>query len=127
MRPASLTPQPLVACVLTALAVVAVWASSAGTGVGLLSQHAVPSVLVAASLTAALLWTYRLPVEFGYHTKIQLTSVPLYLMAVLLPPPLAALCAGLGAWAGELSVRKKRHNHLSDMATTAARFALLAL
>src|SRR5947209_7849048 len=73
MRFASLVPQPLMACVLTVLAVAAAWASAAGTGNALLSPPALPGVLVAAGLTAGLLWTYRLPVEFGSHTKIQLT------------------------------------------------------
>jgi len=53
--------------------------------------------------------------------------VAYYLLAVLAPPPLAALAAGLGALAGELSRRPTSGVYLSDIATESGRRVLLVL
>jgi HD-GYP domain-containing protein (c-di-GMP phosphodiesterase class II) len=66
------------------------------------------------------------PIHLRYHTKVAMMSVPLYLMAVLLPPPLAALAAGLGWLIGETLVRRERRNRPSDIAITTARWVVVA-
>jgi len=48
-----------------------------------------------------------------------------YLLAVLTPPPLAALAAGLGALAGEVSRQAISGSYLSDIATESGRRVLL--
>jgi len=56
-----------------------------------------------------------------------LFTVAYYLLAVLVPPPLAALAAGLGALTGELSRRGSSGAYPSDIATEAGRRVLMVL
>jgi signal transduction histidine kinase len=56
-----------------------------------------------------------------------MASVPFYLLAVLVPPPLAATAAGLGALLGELSVREQRGNSAGDIASEVGRRVLVVL
>jgi putative nucleotidyltransferase with HDIG domain len=53
--------------------------------------------------------------------KIAPSSVPIYLLAVLLPPALAVAAAGVAVLAAELSVRAQRGTYLSDIITQAGR------
>jgi signal transduction histidine kinase len=63
----------------------------------------------------------------GHKTKLQVATVPYYLMAVLLPVPLAATAAGVAALAGELMLRRERGLLYGDIAGAAGRRALLVL
>ncbi|MGH2442211.1 MAG: HD-GYP domain-containing protein [Chloroflexota bacterium] len=78
--------------------------------------------LVAAALIVGEALSYHFPLSVRSNTKIEMGSVPLYLMAVLLPPPLAACTAALGTLAGEFSVREMRHTSRSDAGKQALRY-----
>ncbi len=78
-------------------------------------------------LVGALYAAYQYPVHLRTHTKVCMTGIPYYLLAVLLPPPLAATAAGLGAVCAEISVRRERGSRPSDTATEAGRRVLLVL
>src|SRR5919198_809995 len=56
-----------------------------------------------------------------------MSSVPFYLLAVLVPPPLAATAAGMGALLGELSMRARRGNRAGDIASEVGRRVLVVL
>jgi hypothetical protein len=71
---------------------------------------------------------YQFPIHLRRSQKVEMTSVALYLMAVLLPSaPLASICAGLGVLAGEMLVRSQRGNYISDVATAVGRWAIVVL
>jgi hypothetical protein len=85
------------------------------------------TTVVALALVGAIYAAYQFPVHLRTHTKVCMTGVPYYLLAVLLSPALAATAAGIGALAGELSVRTARGARPSDMATETGRRVLLIL
>src|SRR5205823_660410 len=70
---------------------------------------------------------YRFPLHIRRKTKIYMSSVPFYLLAVLVPPPLAATAAGAGALLGELSMRSQRGTLAGDVASEVGRRVLVVL
>jgi hypothetical protein len=115
----------IVTAVLAALVLLAVWLLAGITPAsrpdGLL--HAA----LAAALAAAVYLATRFPVHLRYQVKVEMGTVPLYLMAVVLPPPLAALAAGCGLGAIEWALRRNRGHHPGDIATQAGRWALIEI
>ncbi len=83
--------------------------------------------LVAALLVAALIWTDTHPIHLRRQIKVHLTTLPLYLMAVLLPPPLAALASGLGILIAQWKMRPQTGNLPSDIATAISRWVVIIL
>src|SRR5437868_8168553 len=83
--------------------------------------------LFALGLVAAIVVAYRFPIQIRRKTKVYMSSVPFYLLAVLVPPPLAATAAGVGALLGELSVRSQRGTFASDIASEVGRRVLVVL
>jgi HD-GYP domain-containing protein (c-di-GMP phosphodiesterase class II) len=78
-------------------------------------------------LVGTVILAYRFPVYIRHNTKICVFTVPLYLIAVLLPPPIAATAAGLGILGGEVSVQTRHANSLWDIATHTGRWMLVVL
>jgi putative nucleotidyltransferase with HDIG domain len=118
-------PQPAVAVALAgggALSIVATWV---WPGV---APPPPPSAWALAILFAgAIVVAYRYPVQVRQQTKVAMVTVVYYLLAILVSPPLAALGAGLGALAGEVSRRRISGAYPSDMASEAGRRALIVL
>jgi diguanylate cyclase (GGDEF)-like protein len=117
LRAARLWPQPLVGaatagCALLALAALW-WRAPAGPGG--------PAVVLAVVLALAVVAAHRFPLGGRGRTKLGLASVPYYLMAALLPAPLAAVAAGLGALGGDLAVRRARGLLAGDIASQVGR------
>jgi hypothetical protein len=83
--------------------------------------------LVALLLVAAIILTSQFPIHIRYYQKIDISSLVLYLIAVLLPPPLAATTAGLGVLTSELALRARRGTYLSDIVTLASRWVIIVL
>src|SRR5262245_32930558 len=71
--------------------------------------------VIAIILVAGVVLAYQFPLHVNYHFKIEVNTVPLFLMAVLLPPPLAATAAGLSILVAELAVRSRRGSYFSDV------------
>src|SRR5947209_6031168 len=70
-------------------------------------RHSVTSLftlLLGSALVILVVLAYRFPIHIWHEAKIYMASVPLYLLAVLLPPPLAVVAAGLGKFGGEMAV-----------------------
>lgn len=120
--------QPVVGIGAAALAgmVVAVsWINTMGVPGSAAGQPA--NLLLALCLVAATVAAYQFPIHIIPKTKIYMASVPYYLMAVLLPPPLAATAAGLAALSGEASVQTKRGTTAGQIAAETGRRMLIVL
>ncbi len=122
--------QPLVAVAIGALAALGLggsyWPYLHRPG-GASTLGSLPLLLCAMALLVCVVLAYKFPIHLRFQLKIYMTSVPLYLMAVLLPPPLAATLAGAGMLTGELMVQAERKNYPSDIATNVARWIPVAL
>ncbi len=116
----SLTPQPAVGSATAALAVLALlatWRTASSALVG----FDLSSLGLATGLAGAVVFAYQYPIHARHQTKVYLFTVVYFLLAVLTPPLLAAVAAGAGALAGEISRRASSGAYLSDMATEAGR------
>jgi signal transduction histidine kinase len=122
-----LLPQPLVGAGTVALALLVLVAAWITAPMRIGGPQTVRVVLAALFLIGAIAVAYRFPIPIRRQTKVQMTSVPFYLLAVLVPPPLAATAAGVGALLGELSVRARRGNSAGDIASSAGRWVLVVL
>jgi len=87
----------------------------------------VPVMLLALFLIGAIVVANRFPIHIRRKTKVYMTSVAFYLLAVLVPPALAATAAGVGALLGELSMRAQRGNSAGDIASEVGRRVLVVL
>jgi signal transduction histidine kinase len=106
------------------MALVAVWIRAPG---GISGPGTVPVALLALGLVIAIVVATRFPIHIRRKTKVHMASVPFYLLAVLVPPALAATAAGVGALLGELSVRAQRGNSAGDIASEVGRRVLVVL
>ncbi|MDQ2904321.1 MAG: HD-GYP domain-containing protein [Chloroflexota bacterium] len=84
-------------------------------------------ILLAGFLAGAIVVSYRYPINIRLHVKIQMSTVAFYLLAVLLPPPVAASVAGIGILVAEVSVQARSQNLASDIAVQGARYILSVL
>jgi HD-GYP domain-containing protein (c-di-GMP phosphodiesterase class II) len=119
--------QPQIAIWTLSLALAAVVASYSWDVRALASAVSAGTLPLALVLVACCLLACQFPIYIRHNTQICILSVPLYLMAALLPPPIAATSAALAITAGELSVRHLRGTYPSDIATIAGRWILLVL
>jgi diguanylate cyclase (GGDEF)-like protein len=125
-RAARLFPQPGVAIITISLAVVALIAGLVVRGVALGSEP-IGIGFETLALAGAIVLAYQYPIHIRLHLKVQGSTMVYYLIAVLLPLPLAVAAAGLGTLVGELSVRRQRKLQASDIATAVGRWLLLIL
>ena len=87
---------------------------AAGPSAAIDSRDLLLGLFLAGAVAAA----YQFPIHAEHRLKVEMTTVPLYLMAVLLTfTPFAGACAGLGVLAGEMLVHKTRGNYISDTVT----------
>ena len=124
----SLLPQPLVGGGTVVLALVtlsASWAAERVPARGL--DLSGTTLALAVLLVGAIVAAYHYPIHVRHQTKVVLVTVVNYLLAVLMPPPLAALTAGLGALGGEVSRRRASGAYPSDIASEVGRRTLMVL
>ena len=117
-------PQPLVAFLVTGLAfgLVALTAAHTGSIFVISARDFVLLILVVAVVLAE-----HFPIHVRENTKVQMTTAPIYLIAVLYPPAIAAAAAGFAMLTGELTVRRQKGNYPSDIATDVGRWMIAAL
>lgn len=118
-----LTSQPLTGTVAAAAGLVLTFGAWLAAPPSLNPQLGLLILLLLASLQLS----YQFPIHIRYVTKIYMGSLPLYLIAVLLPPPIAATVAGLGLAWGELGVQGKKGTYYSDIACQAGRWMVVSL
>jgi HD-GYP domain-containing protein (c-di-GMP phosphodiesterase class II) len=119
--------QPQVAVITLSLALIAAVASYGWDVQSLVSATSAEKLPLALVFIAGCLLAYQFPIYIRHNTKICVLSIPLYLMAVLLPPPIAATAAAVAMTSGELLLRHRRGTHPSDVATTTGRWILIVL
>lgn len=118
-----LAPQPLIAACTSAAAVILTARSWGNMG-----SDSLPGTLALTLLLfIALSLSYKFPVHIQQGTKLCMGTVPLYLLAALIPAPLSALVAGTGVLVGNWTVRAERALYLSDMLTDAACWSTLVV
>jgi len=122
-----LYPQPLIGAgtlALAVLAVVAFWMRGSFTSTATSNPA---QALTSLFLVVAVVLAYRFPIHIRRDVKIYMASIPLYLIASLLSPPLAAVTAGLGVLTSQLNIRSQRGGYLSDVATETGRWIIVVL
>jgi hypothetical protein len=120
----ALLAQPWVALATMLLAVGALAASWLSPITQVTRPPSLTDALLAAVLIVTLVLTQRFPIHVRQNSKIHLGSVPLYLMATLLPPPVAVSATLLGMLGGEVMMRRQRGGYWSDIATQVGRWTL---
>ncbi len=117
-------PQPLIAAILTLLAAVALgwsyWHSPA------LDQW-LWQVGIAGILVCLVIAAYRFPIHIETHTKVEVVTVPVFMLALLAPTALAGSAAGLAILVAEMMVRTRRGLYWSDIWTAASRWVLVVI
>ena len=105
--------------VLTAATIAAaVWVAPGGT---------VPWALVAGCVVADTVAAYAFPIHIHQNTKVCLTSVPMFLAAVLLPGPVAVVTMAVAVFLGEVLVSQERGNRPTDAFLAALRWLVVGL
>lgn len=121
----SWSPQPLVGSLLSGLAVVGIGGAWLLEGAPAVS---VSTLLIILVLIVGIVAAYRFPIHVGLRRKVEMSTVPIYLLVVLVPGVgLAATAVGLGILLGELMVRAQRGNYYSDVLTNVSRWVVVVL
>ncbi len=125
-----LWPQPLVGAgtaLLAVLALMVAWISPTRGGGGGEDVTTLATLALPLCMSVAIVAAYRFPLHLRGHGKVHMASIPYYLLAALVSPPLAATAAGLATLAGELSVRGERGLYASDIAGQVGRRIVVVL
>ncbi len=119
-------PQPLIAVTMgvLALGLMGLWIGMHPHPMADVSLQAILLALLLGSATCA---AGKYPIHLRPRVKVLITTIPLYLTAILLPPLLAALTAGLSILAVEATAMAKKGNLPCDVATAASRWTIVAL
>ena len=115
-------PQPLVTVAVaagTVLCVVVPWLLAPSP---LESLHT-GTLLRALGVGVAVVITFAFPIHISRSTQVCVSTVPLYLIAVLFPSMLAVIIAATSVLVSELLLRRQSKTHLSDIVTSAGRLA----
>ena len=115
-----LVPQPLIGVLTVAAALLATLAVGMLKG-STLRPPTVGDGVIALYLFGAVIMAQQYPIQIRHKTKVCLTSGTLCLIAVLLPPLLAATVTGLSKLAAEVMTREQRGIYPSDIATQVGR------
>src|SRR5215207_8354050 len=119
-------PQPLTAIVISILALIILVAPWIDTPALVLNTIPIHTGLIAILLSIAIISAGMNPIHFQHNIKVFLTTVPLYVVAMLLPPALAALTAGVSILTVQMLTRSQSGNTPSDIATAAGRWVIIA-
>ena len=126
MRIGRLVPQPLLGTGTLLCAVVAVafaWLHVSRSSLG--GSALLVEGLLSLGLMTALVVVQLYPIHMRNNAKLHMGSIPVYLMAALLPLPFAMTAALLGVGAGELLLRKSRGGYYSDVSSQTGRQVLV--
>src|SRR5215207_4492123 len=110
-------PQPLTAIVISILALIILVAPRVDTPAIVLDTTRAYSGMIAIFLAIAIISAGMNPIHFRRNIKVFLTTVPLYVVTMLLPPAVAAFTAGISTLIVQLLTRSHSGNTPSDIAT----------
>ena len=119
-------PQPLTAIVISILALIILIAPWVDTPALVLDTITTHTGLIAIFLAIAIISAGIYPIHFQRNIKVFLTTVPLYVAAMLLPPAVAALTAGISTLIVQMLTRSHSGNTPSDIATASGRWVIIA-
>jgi HD-GYP domain-containing protein (c-di-GMP phosphodiesterase class II) len=119
-------PQPLTAVSVSALALLILTVTFLEGSLLALDAVHIQDGLVALFLGGAVIGAGIFPIHLQHNVKVVVTTAPMYVMVLLLPPTLAALIAGASMLILQLLTRSQRGNTPSDMATSASRWIISA-
>ncbi len=122
-----LLPQPMLAIFLGSLAVLSITIVFRGISTETVWWLDIPTLAIALGLMIASVIADQRPVHVTYHTKMAFTTVPLFLMAVLLPAPLTILAAAISTLTGEMLERRRRGSLVPDIIGATARAIIVGL
>jgi HD-GYP domain-containing protein (c-di-GMP phosphodiesterase class II) len=120
-------PQPLLGLALATLGLSGLATAWAGALAMPLASLNPATICLAAVLTAGALAAQVYPVHVARAFKLSIVTIPLFLLASLTPPALAATCAGLAVLIGEMAQRRIKGSLPSDMALASGRFSIIVL
>jgi HD-GYP domain-containing protein (c-di-GMP phosphodiesterase class II) len=121
-------PQPLTAIAVGGLALAGLaWSFLTTPTLEASPADWIATAAVVGFLAAVLVWAGTHPLHLRHQTKVYLATLPLYLMAVLAPPPVAALAAAMGVLSAQINMRPRTGNYPSDMAAAVGRWSLIVL
>jgi HD-GYP domain-containing protein (c-di-GMP phosphodiesterase class II) len=83
-------------------------------------------LLIAVFLAVAIIIAGIFPIHIRHNIKIVLTTIPLYVAAMLLPPALAALVVGIAILLVEIITNSYTRNFVSDIATAISRWVIIS-
>jgi hypothetical protein len=118
-------PQPLTAIIISILALTILIVPWADTPALILDSISIHAGLIALFLAGAIVSAGMNPIHLQRNIKVFLTTVPLYVSAMLLPPALAALTAGISTLIVQLLTQSDSRNTPSDIATAAGRWVII--
>ena len=119
--------QPRVGAMTSVLALVALAILWDRATTGATGAAGTAITLLAVILAVGVVLGAQFPIHVRASQKMGMDSVALFLTAVLLPPALAAITAGVGVLTAEMTSRGRRGATYSDIATTTARWVLITL
>jgi HD-GYP domain-containing protein (c-di-GMP phosphodiesterase class II) len=116
--------QPLIAVCATLTAALLVATVTIGTNLAAQVQTESTLILLCGAMVVA---AEQFPIHVRLNTKVQMTTIPIFLMAALLQPGVAGIAAGCAMLVGEISVNKIKGNYPSDIATDVARWTIAGI
>jgi putative nucleotidyltransferase with HDIG domain len=119
-----LFPQPFIAICGAALAACLSLAAWTLTPLPV-DAHQTVGVVLTIVLSMAVVVAYHFPIHLRVSSKVYMTGIVFFLMAVLLPLPFAITGAFLSTLAAEISTRAATGNYPSDIVSTCARAAVI--
>ena len=119
-------PQPLTAILISILALVVLIAPWITAPAIVLNAISIEACLIAIFLSIAIIGAGIYPIHLQHNIKVYLTTVSLYVMAIVLSPELAAFAAGISILIVQLLTRGHSGNTPSDIATATGRWVIIA-
>jgi putative nucleotidyltransferase with HDIG domain len=119
-------PQPLTAILMSVLALISLVAFWRNQPAIVLDPAGLQTGILAIFLATAVVGAGLRPIHIRHNIKVVITTVPLYIAAMLLPPAVAALTAGASTLLVQFLARSQRGNTPSDIATATSRWVIIA-
>ncbi|HEU5089425.1 MAG TPA: hypothetical protein VFT99_18340, partial [Roseiflexaceae bacterium] len=122
-----LQPQPLTACILAGLALMCLAEAAMSSIAAPLMAVQPPELVLATFLFLAIVTTSLYPIHIRHNIKVILTTVPIYVAAMVLAPFPAGLVVCFGIVLSETLSYRMTGNTISDIVTQSSRWTLITI